>query len=129
MGAIPSTVNEPAKTADEIIHVAIFDIALNAALAAMISQFPWLGFVGIVTAVKWVLNWIGGIIYNQLANFVTFQVISIQTEAERSAYGKAEATLRAAHLSGDTDAISKATIEFRKTLASLIHFDGSYSSP
>lgn len=125
MGDTPSTSNTAAKTADEIIHFAIFQVALTAAETAIIAQVAFLGWPIIKNILEWVLGFIGGFIYANLADFATLQIIDFQTGSERTAYANAEAKLRQAHLSGDQNALDQATAEFKKTLASLIHFDGS----
>jgi hypothetical protein len=127
MGQIPSTENKAAKTTDQIIHFAIYEVAINAAETAIITQVPFLGLPIIKPITHALLNYIGGFFYEALARFTVVTIIDIQTAAERAAYIRAEGALRAAQLSGDKNVIDNATIEFKKALGSLIHFDGSYT--
>lgn len=125
MGTVPSGTNTAASTVESIINAAVFDLALKAAEVAAIAQAPFLGLPVIKTLFEAFLNWVAGVIYKNLSLVATFVVIDIQTAEQKIAYLKAEGELRAAHLTGDPDAISKAVVDFKTALASLIHFDGS----
>lgn len=125
MGTNPSPVNTVAQTVDEIIYGAVYGVAVNAFEAFAIYELPFLGLPGIKQLFQLIVDTIAGYIYHYFAQVVTFSIIDLQTTLEKNAYTKAEADLRLAHLSGDPHAISAATLEFKKTLASLIHFDGS----
>lgn len=127
MGDTPTTVNQPAQTADQIIHAAIFGFAMVAAENDLIAQLPFLGFPVVKTIFFGAMNWFGNYIYLALAKVATFNLIDLQTGAERQAYAKAEGALRKAELSGDKNALTQATIDFKKALASVVHYDGSAS--
>lgn len=127
MSDTPTTVNGPAETANKIIHAAIFDVALEGAEKGMIANLPFLGFPFINTIFKAVFTWIANYIYSYLSRLATFSVIDIQIGTEKTAYTTAEKDLRAAELSGDKNALTQATVEFRAALGPLIHYDGSAS--
>lgn len=121
---IPPPANKPAQTADSIIHAAVFDVALKEAKAAILAQYPGLAIPVIQTLLSMALNWVGTFIYTALARLVTFSIIDLQTGSEKDAYVKAESSLRAAHLSGDQNAINQAVTDYKAALARVVHFDG-----
>lgn len=128
MGTTPTTVNKSAQTVDAIINSAIFDVAVNAAQKAAIAAVPFLGAPIISTLFNFVLKYFAGILYTSLAQAATIQVIKFETAEESKAYAEAEAALRAAHLTGDQNAIDRATANFKTQFQSLVHFDGSASA-
>lgn len=125
--ASPTPTNSAAQTVDEIIQLAIFDVALKAAEAAIIADLPFLGLPIIDPIFLFFMEQIGGVLYKQIALGTTFIVIDIQVGLEKSAYTQAEAALRAAHLTGNQDAIQNATASFKSAFQKLFHYDGSYS--
>lgn len=125
MGTTPSTTNSAAKTVDEIIQVAIYDVAVAAFKAFAVAEAPWLKLPIISQLFSLIVDSFAGSLYKFLAQSATFEIIDLQTDSELNAYTKAEAALRAVHLTGNEAAINAAAINFKTTLASLIHFDGS----
>ncbi len=125
MGDTPTTVNQPAKTVDGIINAVIEDAGVAAASAALKTAVPFLALPGVSQVVDLLLRYFASFLYKGLANFATLQIIQFQTSAEKHEYASAEFALRQAHLSGDPNAIAKATADFKKAFRSLVHFDGS----
>lgn len=125
MGDVPTPVNEPAVIVNGIIQFAIYDVAVNALQVAAIAELPWLGWPVIKQLFGLLLNTIAGYIYKYLAQAATFEIIDLQTEAEQSAYAAAVGKLQTAISTGDQDATTQGIDEFKKSLGSLIHFDGS----
>jgi hypothetical protein len=120
--------NQAVKTADSIIHSAIYDVAVSAAESAVIAEVPFLGLPVVKQIFGAALNYFAGIVYTYLAQAATIQIITLQTDAEKNAYAKAELELRTAHLTGNQDAINKATDDFKKALTNIVHFDGATSA-
>lgn len=116
--------DKAAQTADDIIHAAVFDVAVKEAKAAIITQYPGLAIPVVQTLLTMALNWVGTFIYTALARLVTFSIIDLQTGSEKDAYLKAEGALRAAHLSGDANALNQAVTDYKAALARIVHFDG-----
>jgi hypothetical protein len=124
MGDTPTTVNKPAQSVANMINFAIYDVAVNVAEAAAISQVPFLGLPVIKQVFHFVLSKMAGLIYVPLATGSIFTVIKIQTDSQKKEYAEAEGKLRLANLSGDPEAIRKATDEFKKSFRRLVHYDG-----
>lgn len=127
MGDTPTPVNGAAKTVSSIINVAIMDVALTAFEAAEKSALPWLNTPIISQVSDFIDKEAFELLAQVLAQAGVNLTIDLQTDAEKSAYATAEAELRSAHLSGDTNALNKATADFKTALANLVYFDGSYS--
>lgn len=127
MGAVPTTVNQAATSVDEIIQSSVYNAVLPIAEAAIIAEVPFLGDPIINQAFDLLMQYVAGKLYTALANYATITIIDIQTGGEETALLKAEGALRAAHLTGDINAISTATKNYEAAVASLIHFDGSAS--
>lgn len=125
MADAPTTVNGPATTVNKIIHFALFDVALKAAEAAIIVQAPVLGWPVVNSIFNWCMEYAGGFVYQYFAHVMTFQIIDMQVGHEKDNYTKAEAALRAAHLSGDPNALAKALADFKAAAVPLIRYDGS----
>jgi hypothetical protein len=127
MGDVPTTVDQPAKSVEEIIHGIIFDLAVAAGLKA-IKAVPWLAWLNwpiISPCFDFFVKWIAGYIYRPLAQTGALTTIALQTQQERDTYAAAEAALRAAHLSGDPKALQAASDAFNVAAAGLVHWDGS----
>lgn len=127
MGEIPQTKNTTVGVVDSIIHGAIMDVAVNGAVRAATAAVPFLGFPVISTLFKWGVNWIAGLLSEQLERAAAFAIIDHQTNAQANAYKEAVEELRKLHSESpeDKDAIEKAKKEFKDKLALLIHWDGS----
>lgn len=127
MGDTPTTVNQPAKTADQIISAVVFDAGVPIAEAAIIAAVPWLGLPIIKNILELLLKTVAGYFYRATSTYSTLQIIAFETNSEKGAYAAAEKNLRLAHVSGDPVALQKATDDFKKTFRSLVHYDGSNS--
>lgn len=128
MGETPATENKTAKTVDQIIQFALYDLALGAFKTYACAQLPWLKLPVVNQIFNLIVDAIVKPFYEMLAENSTMIVINIQTDEEKATYAKAEAALRAAHLSGNDAQIQAASVNFKSALANLVHFDGSYSS-
>lgn len=122
---IAAPVNKPAETADELIHYAIFSVATKAAVDAIIAGAPGLAAPVFRALLTKLVNWLGGYIYKALARMVTFTIINLQNDAQKSAYVKAEGALRAALLSGDPNAIQASKSDMEAALKKIVHIDGA----
>ena len=125
MSDTPTTVNQAAKTVDQIISGVIFDAGIPIAEAAIIAAQPVFGLPIIKQLLDYFLKYFGGFLYRAMGTFSTLQIIALQTNSEKSAYANAEKTLRAAHASGDPVALQAATDNFKRTFRDLVHYDGS----
>jgi hypothetical protein len=128
MTTAPSGTNQTALTADQILQFAMYQVAEEAAEAALTAAYPFLADPGVKQLFDLIMDEITKVLYQKLAMFVTFQIISAQVSSEDNAYSKAEAALRTAMLAGDQNAIQSASTNFNSTLAKLINFDG-YADP
>ena len=103
------------------------NVAVPAVTAGILAvpQLAWLN----VWPLKQIFTWLIGLLGQQISIF--FQVagikliVTIQTDAEQGVYTQAEGNLRNALLTGDKDAIAKASKEADAAFESLIHYDGS----
>lgn len=131
MGETPQTHNSTVGVVESIIHGAVMDVAVNAAIGAAISAVPFLGLPVIKQLFGWVVNWVAGLLAEQLERFVAFTIIDIQTGQQAAAYSDAVLELKRAIKYGDPDETKKAEQleaarkKFRETLGDLIHYDGS----
>lgn len=127
MGEVPTTVNKTLGAAEDIINSGIMSVMAPITIQ-LISSVPQLSFLKI-----WPLSWFLSLIVNKIFSYLNVAlqivgvklIITIQTDAERSAYQKSEGELRAALLSGDKDAIEKARLASNNAIDNLIHYDGS----
>lgn len=124
MGTTPTTVNNTANDINSVLKTVV-DLGLNTAKAAAITAEPWLGLPVISEVFSFFMGKISGYISDALIDYATFTTIDIQTGSELSAFNAAATNLKAAQSQGDPNAISTAQDAFKRTLASLVHFDGS----
>jgi len=106
----------------------MYQVAEEASEAALTAAYPYLADPGVKQLFDLIMDEITKVLYQKLAMFVTFQIISAQVSSEDNAYSKAEAALRTAMLAGDQNAIQSASTNFNSTLSKLINFDG-YADP
>lgn len=125
MGKIPTSVNIPLKTTEDIISFGVYNVALAAAEAALTVEFPVLATPVAKEIFDLAMKKIATELYLQLADIAVITFINFETDQEESAYSAAEGNLRQAMLSGDKNEIAKASQNFNDTLDSLVHFDGS----
>lgn len=110
------------ETVDEIIHQAIFNVALTAAEMELIAVAPWLKLPIVSQVFDFTMKQLAGLLYQKMVLIVNFDIIDFKTQAEKNAYAKAELALRAAHLSGDLYALAQATDDFKAALCALVRF-------
>lgn len=127
MGETPTTVNKALETTEAIINGGVMQV-ISPLVIQVTESIPQLSFLRI---------WPISFIFEKIVNFVLQQfstlcqqlgvklIITVQTNEERSAYAQAEGDLRAALITGDPNAISKARIASNAAIDSLIHYDGS----
>lgn len=115
-----------ADTVDAIIHTAVMEVALNAAIFAATAQLPWLlGLPILRNLFRWAVTFAFGFLDKYLEQAAAFAIIDSQTQAEALAYQEKVSELKKAQLSGDPHALAKATQDFKDTFSRLIHWDGA----
>lgn len=125
MADSPTTTNQTATDADKVIHGLIFDVAVQAAEAEIISAVPLMGAPVIKQIDEEILKLVAEKIYQKLALGVNFVIIDSQTGAEAASANAAREELKKAINGGDADAISQATKDFMASFGKLVHADGS----
>lgn len=121
----PQTSNLAVTSTDALIHVAIMDVAVDAAIKASFLAVPWLALPGISGLFKWAVSTAFGYLSQFLEQAAAFSLIDQQTNAEAAAYQKSVEALKAAQASGDPHALQASHDDLKATLARLIHFDGA----
>jgi len=124
MTTIPAPVNKTVETADAIIQFALYQVAVKALTTYARAQFSFLNLPVVSQLFNLLVNSITDQLYKFLAQTATFTIIDLQVSAEKAAYAKTEAALRAVHLTGSQEAINAATINFKSALAGLVRFNG-----
>lgn len=122
MAEVPVPTNPVIDIVDKFIQGLIFGLGVNAAIAAAIAQFPFLGLPIISTLFRFAIEKVAGIIYQTLETNVAFSIIQFQTDAQKKAYDDALAALTSAHLKGDLGEIEKSKQDFKNKFKDLIHF-------
>lgn len=120
--------NQTANAADTVIQRLIFDVALQAAMAAAIADSPWLGLPVIKQLLSSLLQVVAGYIYKALAVHVSFAIINAQTLAEQKDFEASTSALAEAFKKGDDNEIQVATDNVKRALRSLIGWDGDASA-
>ena len=127
MGAVPTTVNKTLGTAETIINDVVMK-GLDPVTVQLVTAIPALSFLKIwpLSALfQLLVDWIyKGLSYVMQVTGVKL-VVTIQTTEEQGAYLHAEGALRAALLTGDSNAISKAKQDMDSAIDALVHYDGS----
>ena len=106
-----------------IIDGVIMGFAANAAKAALIVDYPFLGWPIINSFFNYFFDLGAQYFSNSVQQGADVSIIDTQTAAEKTAFAKAEAALRAVHANGDPHDILIATQNFKIAVAGLIHFD------
>lgn len=110
--------------ADEMIHAAIYDVALKAAKASAVAEAPWLAWPVFSQVFDFLLGRFADWIYDALDKAIVFAIIDLETEAQRRAYDDAVAAFKSALQPAtgvpDANVIAQAEAEFKKRLADLI---------
>ena len=112
----------------QVIHHLVIDVALQAALQAVTAAIPFLGFPVIKTVFFFIATQFSELLYKEIAKIITFEIISLETEAQQKAYEEAAARLKTILTQPSTQTpeeqnaeIEQAKEEFKKKLANLIH--------
>lgn len=124
----PTTTNEAARVVNEALNKLIEGAGVDAAEAALIADFPWLGIPVVKQILEWALNKIASYFYVAAANAATSIVIDVQTNVEASTALVAYQNLQMAIASGDQNAVKKASDDLSTAYGNLIH-SGGWSSP
>lgn len=120
MALVPDT--QTAKL-DAAIKFVEYSVALKGAKILAVSQYPFLGFPVISQLYDLFMNWQAGYIYRALTKVADFSAVQLKTDQEKAEYKSALLGMAVAHSSGNSDAISKATDNFRVSLGRSIRFD------
>lgn len=120
----PTTTNTLASLVNSAISQAM-SLGVDAVEAAIIVDFPILGYPGLKQLLEWVLGMIEGYFYHQAAASATKVIIDIQVGLETSAVNSAFKNAQAAIATGDTSGIEQASKDLDSSFANLIHYDGS----
>lgn len=121
----PTTVNQPAVIADEVLHALIFDVAVKSVEAQLVAAVPELGLPIISQLVDAAIQWLAGKIYEALAKGATFTIIDAQTSIEAKQANDAATALKGALAGGNPDEIDKAKKDFSDAFGKLVRLDGS----
>lgn len=125
MADSPTTTNQSATDADKVIHALIFDVAVKAAEAEIITAVPLMGLPVIKQIDEAVLKFVAGKIYEKLSLGATFAIIDTQTNIEAAATNAAVTMLKTAIQGGAQSDIDQATDAFKAAFGKLVHLDGS----
>lgn len=125
MGDSPTTTNEAATIANQVLNVLIFDVAVQAARAAIIAAAPVMANPVLDFIDDEVLKFVAGKIFDVLATGATFAIIDAQTSLEASAANTAADNLKKALGGTDQNAIDQAKADFTSSFGRLVHWDGS----
>lgn len=120
----PTTTNDFALGANSILHDSIFTLGVNAALTAIFANAPFLNIPIVRSIVKWIVNYIAGLIYSPSAQFIDGLIMDAQISSEVSDEKKATNRLILANKSGDKDAIQKSIQDLIQAGSALVHYDG-----
>ena len=129
MGSTPETVNQTVTTVDGIMNYAAFKIAFPLIVKGIkaVPYLAWLNWPIISQLFDFGMSKLMDALYIPTANYTNIVIIKMQTDAERKSYSDSESALRTSMLTGDKNAITKASADFDRTLANLVHWDGSAS--
>lgn len=108
--------NPVVEKLNSVIHSAIMDVALEAAIHAAETAQPWLNLPIVSTLLRWALNYLFSFCDKYLERVAAFAVIDSQTSQEAADYLKAVQALK----EGAPDAED----QFKTALGKLIHWDG-----
>lgn len=116
--------NEAAKKVADIIKIAVVDVALTAAKAALHASAAWTNLPVVKQIIDALMDFFVGKFCLYLQEYGVILTIYFQVEAQRTAYQSAESSLRAAYATGEPARIEAALEEFKHALRALIHYDG-----
>lgn len=124
MGATPVLKNALADFFDQVIGVAMTggEKGVEAFLAV---QVPFLEgpIIGVIT--NEIIEAVGAAVAKNFMKMATAFAIDFQINGEESEAYKATHALKDAKAKGDPNAIKKASDDFDKAMASLVHWDGT----
>lgn len=125
MGDVPSTTNSAATLANGAIKAIICEVAVDAAVAALTVEFPWLALPIVRQILRLVLGSLSGRLYIELAGVATFAIIDSQVSGELKDVQDAALALHTAYARGNDEAIAQITKDFKVKFGRLVHLDGS----
>lgn len=120
----PLPANPVLGVVDGVISGLIYGVGVNAAIASLTAQFPFLGLPIIKQLVAYLFTLVAGKIFDAIEPGAIFSVIDNQTDAEKAAVNQAKQQLSAALHGGDDASINKAKQDFKSAFGRLIRFDG-----
>ncbi len=123
--AVPPPVNAGVSAIDKLLCAAVFDVAAPLAKAALVADFPFLGFPIISQLFSAGFNALAKYFYTAIDTVGVFAVIDAQADAKKAAYAVAVAAITLAQTNGDANAQQKAIDDYKAALAKLVHFDGA----
>jgi hypothetical protein len=132
LGTVPTTTNQAATTFEGIASEVVIDLLLPAAETALEAaaevQAPILGAPVLKQVFEGLTNEAMSLMAHALLTALVESgvkiIITIQTEAEKSAYAAAEGRLRAALLTKDAAQVAAARKVFEDAADSIVHSDG-----
>jgi hypothetical protein len=122
----PVPTNQTASVVNTAID-GVFQVGVTLAETSLKTAVPVLGWPVIGTVVNWVIQLIANQIYQYFALFVTFEIISVQTDLQVNDSQKALAALKAAQnaIPPNPQAIATALLNFQNATKTLTNFTGS----
>src|SRR6185437_2440794 len=120
----PVPTNSAVNVADEIEGL-IFQAVVDGIEAYAKTQVPFLATPGISQIFDFLVGKLGGLIQQQLENFVAFSIIKIQAGSEGSDYQNAVNQLQSAYQQGDPNAIAQARQAVKTSLNALVTWEGA----
>jgi len=117
-------INDQAKTISDIIHIAVIDVALSAAKAAIHGSAPWTNWPVIKQIIDGLMDYVVSKFCLELQRTGVFLTIYFQVEAQRRAYQKAEARIRAEYYARGGELSPESLEEFKHALRDLIAYNG-----
>ena len=124
MPNIPTPINPPVQTADEILQLLVLEIAFNKIVAAIAGGLPVLQLPIISTIYSFLMAKLANFFYVPLEELIAHGIISLQVKQQDTDYTKAKEDLHKAQQSGDSNAAELAKQKAKDALRKLIHFDG-----
>lgn len=121
----PFPTNQTATVVNSVVD-GVFGIAVKTVEASLVAANPALFGNPILEKIdNEVIELVANALYQQFAEWVTFEVIDFQVSGEVSDEKKALIALKAAQKSGDPNAIAQALAAFQKAVVGLTVFDGA----
>lgn len=128
MNQDPFPTNKTATVVNKGID-GIFKVAVQAVEAGLIVEVPVLANPIAQKIDNAIIEFVADRLYQQFAQWVTFEIIDFQVGHEINDQKKALIALKSAQKSGDQNAIQKALQDFATATVKLTHIDGSATPP